>query len=50
MRLIMARIIYNFDIELQEDSKGWATEQKHYWIWEKPELHVKVYPAGKTAI
>ena len=46
MRLILARIVYNFDLELMSDSREWATDQEHYWIWQKPELHVKLHPVG----
>ncbi|CAK7225827.1 hypothetical protein SEUCBS140593_006035 [Sporothrix eucalyptigena] len=47
MRLIIARLLYNFDLELMTESKDWAVEQKHYWIWQKPELHVKLHRVKK---
>lgn len=37
MRLILARVLWNFDIELCEESKAW-NEQKAYLLWEKPAL------------
>lgn len=35
MRLILARVLWNFDIRLADDSKDWFTGQKVYFIWEK---------------
>jgi cytochrome P450 len=37
MRLILARVLWNFDIELCEESRHW-NEQKAYILWEKPAL------------
>ncbi|TVY84339.1 Cytochrome P450 monooxygenase aclL [Lachnellula suecica] len=44
MRLILARVLHNFDFELQEDSRNWLSEQKSYGLWEKTPLHVKIIP------
>lgn len=46
MRLILANIIYNFDIELEEDSKGWIESQRAFNVWDRGSLNVKLYPAG----
>ncbi|KAF4213397.1 hypothetical protein CNMCM5878_000031 [Aspergillus fumigatiaffinis] len=37
MRLILARLLWNFDLELCEESLAWS-DQKAYTIWEKPPL------------
>jgi hypothetical protein len=37
----MTRIIWNFDMELKEDSANW-NDQKIYLLWEKPALNVKL--------
>jgi cytochrome P450 len=37
MRLIMARLLFKFDIELAPREQSWL-EQKAYMIWDKPEL------------
>jgi averantin hydroxylase len=43
MRLILAKIIYNFDIELDHERCGdWIKEQKIYVLWEKGPLFVKL--------
>jgi cytochrome P450 len=41
MRIILARLLWNFDIELCEESKGWV-KQKVYILYEKPPLIVKL--------
>jgi len=41
MRLILARVIWNFDMELAEDSRHWD-QQKIYIIWQKNPLHVSL--------
>ncbi|KAF2005008.1 cytochrome P450 ClCP1 [Amniculicola lignicola CBS 123094] len=43
MRLILAKVIYNFDIELDKERCGnWIGEQKIYGLWEKGPLYVKL--------
>ncbi|KAF7174254.1 hypothetical protein CNMCM6106_008462 [Aspergillus hiratsukae] len=37
MRVILAKVLWNFDLELCEESHDWA-EQKSYVLWEKPGL------------
>ena len=43
MRIILARMIFNFDMELDPCSDGW-TNQDAYGLWDKPDLMVKVTP------
>ncbi|KIW02096.1 uncharacterized protein PV09_06586 [Verruconis gallopava] len=40
IRLILARIIYNFDMELVDQKSEWMTNQKSYIIWSRPKLMV----------
>lgn len=40
MRLIFAKIIWTFDIELDAKSKDWMKECKVMTLWDKPELAV----------
>ncbi|KAI0889737.1 cytochrome P450 ClCP1 [Annulohypoxylon maeteangense] len=44
MRLILARIIYNFDMEIAEDSRQWLATQKAYTLWKKPSLNIIMKP------
>lgn len=43
MRLIIAHVLWNFDMELELDSLNWI-DQKVYALWEKNPLNVKLYP------
>lgn len=42
MRLLMCKVLWNFDLALAEDSKDWVDRCKCFVIWEKPPLHVYV--------
>ncbi|KAJ2984481.1 hypothetical protein NUW58_g6035 [Xylaria curta] len=44
MRLILAKIVYNFDMTLADDSRGWLDDQRAYIVWEKPALNVHLKP------
>lgn len=44
MRLILARLLWNFDIELDERSRRWIDEMKMFVLWEKQPLFVKLTP------
>lgn len=44
MRLILARILFSFDLKLSDDSRGWTEGQKAYIVWQKPSLHVHLTP------
>ncbi|KAH9992013.1 cytochrome P450 [Xylariaceae sp. FL0662B] len=47
MRLIMARVIYNFDMTLADESRDWLRTQKAYGIWDKPPLYIHLTPVAK---
>lgn len=49
MRLILARIVYAFDIQLSEGSKDWLGRQKNYILWEKPALDVYLKPVSRQS-
>lgn len=42
MRLILANLIWNFDLELPQEEKDWFARNKIFILWEKPELHIKL--------
>lgn len=44
MRMILARMIWNFDMELQEDSLAWDKKTKVFIIWDKVSMHVRLSP------
>jgi len=41
MRLILSKILWNFDIELCEESRNWAN-QRQFMLWEKKPLMVRL--------
>lgn len=48
MRLVLARLIWNFDITLSPQSKGWLESQKAYFLWQKPALKVQLTPVSRV--
>ncbi|KAJ8120697.1 hypothetical protein O1611_g10299 [Lasiodiplodia mahajangana] len=44
MRLIVARIIFNFDLTLADECRDWIDGQKAYVIWHKPPLNIHFKP------
>lgn len=43
MRLILARIVFNFDMRLADPNDNWL-DQKVYMLWDKPDLNVILTP------
>lgn len=43
MQLIMARLLFDFDLELLPEADGWV-DQRSYAVWEKPPLMVRLRP------
>lgn len=46
MRLIMAKVLYAFDLELMPESKDWAAQQT-FILWQKTPLKCKLRPVRK---
>ncbi|KAK3689396.1 cytochrome P450 [Podospora appendiculata] len=44
MRLILARVLWNFDMRIAEDSLDWMSKQRIYNLWEKGPLNVYLTP------
>ncbi|KAI1868414.1 uncharacterized protein JN550_006330 [Neoarthrinium moseri] len=44
MRLVLARMLFNFDMVLNDESRDWMANQRAYNIWSKPPLHVRLSP------
>jgi len=44
MRLVLARLLWNFDLELEEGSRTWSNGVKNYLFWEKRPLLVRLKP------
>ncbi|KAJ6127323.1 hypothetical protein N7523_002935 [Penicillium sp. IBT 18751x] len=47
MRLILTKVLFNFDLELETESLGWIS-QKSFSLWERPPLMVRLKRAGST--
>ncbi|KAF9872387.1 hypothetical protein CkaCkLH20_10214 [Colletotrichum karsti] len=47
MRLILARVIWSFDMELAEESRDWVDKQKIFILWDKPPLKVHLTPVQR---
>lgn len=44
MRVIIARLVWNFDMSLAHESEGWMEKQRVFNFWEKPPLKVHMKP------
>jgi cytochrome P450 len=44
MKVILARILWNFDIELCKESRDWMDRLKVYTLWRKEPMMVKLTP------
>lgn len=44
MRVILARMVFNFDLRIAEESKGWMERQKIFLFWQKLPLNVHLTP------
>lgn len=42
-RLILAKVLFNFDLELAEDSREWLKDQIVTKFWVKPPLNVLLH-------
>ncbi|KAK0710478.1 cytochrome P450 [Apiosordaria backusii] len=47
MRLILARVLWNFDLRMDEDSADWMSKQRIYNLWEKGSLNAYLTPVAR---
>ena len=47
MRLILARIIFDFDMRLADDGKNWIDRQRGFTLWELVPLNVHLTPVKR---
>jgi hypothetical protein len=47
MRIILARVIWNFDMTLADESQDWHARQKVYIMWDKGPLIVHLQPVAR---
>ncbi|TVY35570.1 Cytochrome P450 monooxygenase [Lachnellula occidentalis] len=48
MRLILARLVWNFDMELAEESRGWMKDLRVFLVYEKRPLMVHLKPVVRA--
>lgn len=47
MRLILARVLWNFDMTIADESKDWVSKQKIFNLWEKGPLLAYLTPVSR---
>jgi hypothetical protein len=47
MRLILAKVLWNFDLSLQQESENWSNQKMHL-VWRKGPLMVNLAPVERT--
>lgn len=47
MRLVLARLVYDFDMSLADESDGWFEKQRSYLLWDRAELNVYFKPVKR---
>ena len=47
MRLILAKLVWNFDLTLCPESQQWL-DQKTYIMWDKGPLYVQLRPSQRV--
>lgn len=48
MRIVLARLLFEFDLELMEPSKSWLENLKNFNLWQKDPLMVKLRPVVRS--
>ncbi|KAI6092809.1 putative cytochrome P450 [Hypoxylon rubiginosum] len=47
MRMILARIVYDFDMKLSDESQKWIERQRAFALWDRIPLHVYLTPVKR---
>jgi hypothetical protein len=47
LRSVLARLVWKFDMSLDEDSKAWIEGQQAFDIWHKTALNVHLTPVKR---
>jgi len=50
IRQILAKLIWNFDLEMTESDLDWHRDSRMYTLWSKPHLHVRAKLAEQESI
>lgn len=49
LRLILAKVLVSFEVEMEAESWGWMNGMKNHTLWVKPALKVRLTEAMKEA-
>ncbi|OTB20736.1 hypothetical protein K445DRAFT_313217 [Daldinia sp. EC12] len=49
MRLILAKILYNFDMRIDDSCRDWIDRQNSFGVWEKPPLYIYLTPVSQKS-
>lgn len=44
MRMVLTKVLFNFDLQLADPSEDWWTTQNTFFVWQKKPLMVKLSP------
>ncbi|KXJ90965.1 trichothecene C-15 hydroxylase [Microdochium bolleyi] len=50
IRMVLARLVLNFDMEINPADKTWNVDQKAFFVWDKPLLRVWLKPRTTSAV
>ena len=48
LRIILAKLYWNFDVELLDRNVDWHGASRMHTLWKKPGVNVKVFNRAKT--
>lgn len=48
IRLVLAKLVWNFDMKLDDASKKWMQDSEVYLVWKKPGLKMYLTPRNST--
>jgi hypothetical protein len=48
MRIILSRLLFEFDVEVKAESSGWLGEARNFGLWTKQPLMVRLTPVVKA--
>ncbi|KAK5046900.1 hypothetical protein LTR84_007254 [Exophiala bonariae] len=50
LRIVLAKILWKFDMKLMDDNLDWVKSNKNYVFWEKPSLPVQFSPVQRASL
>jgi len=48
--LILAKIVWKYDMRLMDDSLDWVAQNKNYVFWDKPSLPIQFFPVREASL